>query len=387
MKSQLLDDLADMIRTPSVNPFEGEMPVPAPEEAMAQLYETKLAALGLEVHSQPVSQGRRNVWGVLRGSGSGPTVMLAGHMDTVGVEGYESPFDPVILDGKIYGRGSCDMKAGLAAYLEVVRRLQDTGTTLKGDLILAAVVDEEHAMRGSNHFGLQGPKIDHAIIAEPSELAICPVHKGQMCFSLRTKGVSVHSSLPHKGINAVNHMCRVVVALEDYAAELATRTPHPMAGLPTLNIGTIRGGNSVSSVADWCMIDIDRRTIPGEDHGAVMDEIRAVVAAVAAAIPQMDYEFIIADLDVPALGTPNSAPTVQALQAATTAVLGQSAEIRSFSGSTDAPNFRCEAVICGPGALAQCHSLNEWVDVTQVEQAVDIYLHAVQALQNEVQTP
>ena len=115
MKSQLLDDLADMIRTPSVNPFEGEMPVPAPEEAMAQLYETKLAALGLEVHSQPVSQGRRNVWGVLRGSGSGPTVMLAGHMDTVGVEGYESPFDPVIRDGKIYGRGSCDMKAGLAA--------------------------------------------------------------------------------------------------------------------------------------------------------------------------------------------------------------------------------------------------------------------------------
>ena len=247
-------------------------------------------------------------------------------------------------------------------------------------MILAAVVDEEHAMSGSNHFGLQGPKIDHAIIAEPSELAICPVHKGQMCFSLRTKGVSVHSSLPHKGINAINHMARVVVALENYAEQLATRTPHPMAGLPTLNIGTIRGGNSVSSVADICMIDIDRRTIPGEDHRVVMDEIRVVVASVATSIPDMDYEFITADLDVPALGTPESAPTVRALQAATAQVLGHSAEIRSFSGSTDAPNFRCEAVICGPGALAQCHSLNEWVEVAQIEQAVEIYLSAVKAL-------
>ena len=379
--SQMLDDLMDMVRTPSVNPFEGEMPVPAPEEAMAQLYETKLAELGLEVHSTPVSQGRRNVWGRLKGSGGGPTIMLAGHMDTVGVEGYDGPFQPFIEDGKMHGRGACDMKAGLAAYLEVVRQLKAAGDTLNGDLILAAVVDEEHAMTGSDHFGLNGPKIDHAIIAEPSELAICPVHKGQMCFGLRTKGVSVHSSLPHKGINAVNHMCRVVVALEEYAAELTTRTPHPMAGYPTLNIGTIRGGNSVSSVADWCTIDIDRRTIPGEDHEAVMAEIQAVVATVAANIPDMDYEFITADLDVPALGTPNSAPTVQALEAATAAVLGTSAEIRSFSGSTDAPNFRCEAVICGPGALAQCHSLNEWVEIKQIEQAVEIYLHAIRSLQ------
>ncbi|MDG1416124.1 MAG: M20 family metallopeptidase [Alphaproteobacteria bacterium] len=379
--SQLLDDLMEMVRIPSVNPFDGEMPSPAPEEAMAQLYEGKLAALGLEVESTPVSHGRRNVWGRLKGSGSGPTIMLAGHMDTVGVEGYDGPFDPFIKDGKMHGRGACDMKAGLAAYLEVVRRLQAADNGLSGDLILAAVVDEEHAMTGSDHFGLNGPSIDHAIIAEPSELAICPVHKGQMCFGLRTKGVSVHSSLPHKGINAVNHMCRVVVALEDYAATLSTRTPHPMAGHPTLNIGTIRGGNSVSSVADWCTIDIDRRTIPGEDHEAVMAEIAAVVAGVAVDIPEMDYEFINADLDVPALGTPNSAPTVQALESATAAVLGAPSEIRSFSGSTDAPNFRCEAVICGPGALAQCHSLNEWVEVAQIEQAVEIYLHAIRALQ------
>ncbi len=379
--SQLLDDLMTLVRIPSVNPFDGEMPVPAPEEAMAQAYEKMLTELGLTVESAPVSNGRRNVWGRLKGSGGGPTVMLAGHMDTVGVEGYEGPFNPFVRDGKIHGRGACDMKAGLAAYLEVVRRLQASGEPLAGDLIVAAVVDEEHAMTGSDHFGLHGPSIDHAIIAEPSELAICPVHKGQMCFGLRTKGVSVHSSLPHKGINAVNHMCRIVVALEDYAATLAQRTPHPMAGHPTLNIGTIRGGNSVSSVADWCTIDIDRRTIPGEDHGAVMAEIEAVVASVAAQIPDCDYEFITADLDVPALGTGLETPTVRALEAASTAVLGQSSEIRSFSGSTDAPNFRCEAVICGPGALTQCHSLNEWVEVEQIEQAVEIYLHAVRALQ------
>ncbi len=173
----------------------------------------------------------------------------------------------------------------------------------------------------------------------------------------------------------------MITALEDYAASLNDREPHAMAGRPTFTVSVINGGKGVSSVPDLCELEFDRRTIPGEDHDAVRAEIKAVIDGVAAEIPEMKWSFVDASLDVPALGTPKQAPTVVALQEATAAVLGKASPIRSFTGSTDAPNFRCEAVICGPGALAQCHSLNEWVELEQIEQAVDIYLGAIRALQ------
>lgn len=376
-QSTLVSDLQALVATPSVNPFDGPATMPPPEDAMARLYEQRLAELGLELGSQPVINGRRNVWGRLRGSGDGPTVMLAGHLDTVGVVGYDQPFEPRVENGRVYGRGSCDMKAGLAAYLEVVRRLQASGETLSGDLIIAGVVDEEHAMLGSKAFGEAGPHVDFAIIAEPSELAICPVHKGQMMFGLRTRGVSVHSSLPEKGVNAIFHMGRILRALEDHAAELAARPAHPLCGSPTLSVGVVSGGTNASSVPDWARIEVDRRTIPGEDHEAVQAELEAVVESVRADLPGLDYSFDHHDLNVPPLETPEDAATVRALLAASEACLGTASPVRSFSGSTDAPNFGCEAVICGPGALAQCHSLDEYVSIEQLEQAVDIYHRAV----------
>lgn len=378
--SNLIADLQALVSTPSVNPFDGPATMPPAEDAMASLYERRLSDLGLELGSQDVRDGRRNVWGRLRGKGGGPTVMLAGHLDTVGVAGYNQPFDPRIENGRVYGRGSCDMKAGLAAYLEVVRRLQSSGQSLSGDLIIAGVVDEEHAMLGSQAFGQTGPHVDFAIIAEPSELAICPVHKGQMMFGLRTRGVSVHSSLPEKGVNAIFHMGRILRALEDHAAALAKRPAHALCGHPTLSVGVVNGGTNASSVPDWARIEVDRRTIPGEDHAAVRAELEAVVESVRAQVPDLDYSFDHYDLNVSPLQTPEDAPTVRALLAASEACLGSPSPVRSFSGSTDAPNFCCEAVICGPGALAQCHSLDEYVSIEQLEQAVDIYHHAVLTL-------
>ena len=182
----LVNDLAAMVRIPSVNGFAEIDPAKPAEEAMAVHLETELAKFGLEVETQMVSNGRRNVWGTLKGRGSGPTVMLAGHLDTVGVDGYDAPFEPKVEDGLIYGRGACDMKASFATYFEVLRQLQASGEKLSGDLIIAGVVDEEYGMTGSRHFGENGPKVDYAIVGEPSNLALCPVHKGQICTFLRT---------------------------------------------------------------------------------------------------------------------------------------------------------------------------------------------------------
>ena len=379
-RDRLIADLQSMVRIPSVNPFGDDgHPHPA-EAAMADYLEAQMQALGLETHSADVAAGRRNVWGILRGAGTGPTILLAGHTDTVGVEGYDDPFSGSHAKGRIYGRGSCDMKAGLAAYLEVARLIIASGTPLAGDLIIAGVIDEEHAMAGSKAFGTYGPAVDCAIVAEPTLLNICPVHKGQILMTLRTEGTSAHSSMPQNGVNAVYHMGHVLRTLERYAADLAQRTPDPMCGAPSFSVGVIRGGDNACSVPDYCEIDIDRRTIPGEDHTAVLAEIRTLLDQIAQEVPSFKAELQTPFLNLPPLSTTDDAPVLQAVSAACQEVTG-ACTVQSFPGSTDAPHFNCPTVICGPGDLAQCHSLDEYVEVRQIEDAVRIYLVAIRAMQ------
>ncbi|MDG1531058.1 MAG: ArgE/DapE family deacylase [Paracoccaceae bacterium] len=380
-QESLVADLSAMIRCASVNTFGGATDIGA-EAAMADLYENMLRDLGLEIGSCEVTAGRRNVWGVLKGSGEGPTILLAGHMDTVGIDGYDNPFEPIVKDGRIYGRGSCDMKAGLAAYLEVVRYLQRSGTTLSGDLIIAGVIDEEHAMAGSRDFGINGPKVDCAIVAEPSLLQISAAHKGQVLVTMKTKGLAAHSSMPDKGRNAVYHMAAVVGGLQEYANDLAVRDADPVCGKPSFNVGAIRGGDNACSVPDYCEIDIDRRTIPGESTAQVMQELEVVLEQVKRAVPDLICEIGEPYLDLPPLDTKMDDPVVMAMVEACTNVLGQ-VSVSAFPGSTDAPNFGCPAIICGPGDLAQCHSLNEYVAIDQIENAVRIYVHAIQSMQTD----
>ena len=380
-RDQVIADLSAMIRSVSVNTF-GAPSGTAAEAAMAELFEAQLRGLGLEIGSHEVETGRRNVWGTLRGTGTRPTILLAGHMDTVGVEGYADPFEPTVKDGKIYGRGSCDMKAGLAAYLEVVRHLQRTGTTLSGDLIVAGVIDEEHAMAGSRHFGLYGPKVDYAIVAEPTLLQISTAHKGQMLTTIRTKGLAAHSSMPDKGRNAVYHMGAVLGALQEYADDVSACAPDAICGVPSFSVGVIRGGDNACTVPDFCEIDVDRRTIPGETSACVMKELHTAMASAKTKVPDLDYEIGTPFLDLPPLDTRSDALVTISVMAACKSVVGH-VEVSAFPGSTDAPNFGCQAVICGPGDLAQCHSLNEYVAIDQIEDAARIYIHAILAMQTE----
>lgn len=378
-RDQLIADLSAMIRCASVNTF-GAPTDQGAEAAMADLFEGQLRDIGLEIGTHEVAPGRRNVWGTLKGQGAGPTILLAGHMDTVGVDGYGDPFEPVVKDGNIYGRGSCDMKAGLAAYLAVARHLRGSGTMLAGDLVIAGVIDEEHAMAGSKHFGLYGPQIDCAIVAEPSLLSISASHKGQVLTTIRTKGLAAHSSMPSKGRNAIYHMAAVLDALQDYAQDLAHRAPDPDCGRPSLSVGVIRGGDNACSVPDLCEIDIDRRTIPGETSADVRAELHAVMQTAKTAAPALDYDIDTPFLDLPPLDTKANSAVMQAIISACTAVTGR-ADVAAFPGSTDAPNFNCPTVICGPGDLAQCHSLNEYVSIAQIEDAVRIYVRAIKNLQ------
>lgn len=348
---------------------------------MARFFEKRLAALGMSVESHTVGDGRRNVWGRLNGTGNGPTILLAGHLDTVGVVGYDQPFTSFVHDGCVYGRGSCDMKAGLATYLEVVRLVQQSDQPLAGDLIVAGLVDEEHAMLGSAYFGSHGPAVDYAIVAEPSSLQVSPAHKGQVCLSISTSGRSVHSSMPELGVNAIYHMNTLISALQNYAQELAKRPADPLCGSPTFSIGTIKGGLNVSSVPDHCEIEIDRRTIPGECYETVIEELTEILNSVAADTPDFNYELSEPSLNVPPLSTDLSSPLITSISKAVESTLGKPAELVPFPGSTDAPNLGVPAVICGAGALAQCHSLNEYVPLDEMAAAVEIYIATIRDLQ------
>ena len=380
-RDRLIAELSALIRCESVNTFGETSPVGA-ESAMADLFEAQLRSLGLEIGTHEVTTGRRNVWGSLKGIGTGPTILLAGHLDTVGVDGYTYPFDPIVKEGRIHGRGSCDMKAGLAAYLEVVRQLQFTGIPLSGDVIIAGVVDEEHAMAGSKDFGLYGPQVDYAIVAEPTLLQISTAHKGQILTTITTKGLAAHSSLPEQGRNAVYHMSAVLSSLQDYAGELSLRKADPACGKPSFSVGVIRGGDNACSVPDLCQIDIDRRTISGETSADILNELHDVMARAKTIVPELDFEIGTPFLDLPPLDTSSDALVTKAMIDACEAISGQ-VSVTAFPGSTDSPNFRCPTVICGPGDLAQCHSLNEYVTIDQIEEAVRIYVHAILAMQSE----
>lgn len=378
-RDRVVDDLLAMVRIPSVNPFDEPASEAAGEDAVAAWYDAALRDVGLEVEADVVAPGRRNVVGRLAGAGGGRSVLLAGHLDTVGVDDYPEAFAASVRDDRVYGRGSCDMKAALAAYLEVVRVLRAGAVTLAGDLVVAGICDEEHTMIGSRALGARPPVADVAIIGEPSDLTVCPAHKGQVCMVIRTRGTAVHSSRPELGRNAIVDMARVIGALGDYAEELGERPPHPLCGHGRVNAGVISGGTIASTVPDVCDLEIDRRTLPGEGVATVMSELTERLDRLVAADPGFRYELIGPTLVCDPLDTPLSSPVVAALVDAVGAIR-RDGDPTAFPAATDAPNLGIPAVVCGPGRLEQAHTVDEHVDIEQVVAAVEVYLRAVLSL-------
>ncbi len=346
------------------------------EKELAEYYLQQMSDLGLDVSSRDAAPDRPNVFGSRHGSGDGDTLMLCGHLDTVLTDGYKDPFVPTEKDGRIYGRGSCDMKAGLACYLEVARVLGDSDIDLAGSLMLCGVADEEWKMIGSREIGINGPRVDHVIIGEPSDLSVCPAHKGQYGLFIRTYGRAVHSSIPEQGENAIERMAQVINALSDYNEELATRDPHPLCGHGRYSPGVIRGGELASTVPDFCELEIDRRLLPSDSAEDVYSDIRRRLDPLKNSDPHFRYELSEPSYVNPPNDLPIDAPVVRSLLDSLTTLKGARANAEAFPGSTDAPHLKSPSVICGPGSLKQAHSLNEYVEIEQLTQATRMYLKA-----------
>ncbi len=380
-ESRLVTSLAAMVATPSVNPFDGNVTEDCRELEFADLYQDQMAALGLQTSRREVVAGRPNVFGRMIGrerkSEHRKCVMLAGHLDTVGVESYPEPFNPVVRDGRLYGRGSCDMKAALAAYIEVAHILQDHDIRLSGDLLIAGVVDEEAGMIGSKDISEKGPIPDLAIVGEPTELKVCHTHKGQLCMHIRTFGKACHSSVPETGINAISLMADVIKGIERYANDLAARPGHPVCGHARVNPGVIKGGSIASAVPDYCELEVDRRFLPGETPEEIIAEYRDILDNIARQNPDFRYEIGKPTVENAALNTPVESEVVSTIASAFETIQGRPADVGVFPAATDAPHFLCPAVVCGPGSIYQAHTLDEYVTIDELTASARIYLRAV----------
>ena len=276
--NQAIDILKELIRIDSVNPTL--VPGGAGEKRIAEFLKSFLTERGVEVQLQRVCPDRFNVIAKVQGSGAGPRVLLNGHLDTVSVEGMVSPFEPVEKEGKIFGRGSQDMKGGLAAATTALVALAEDRRLFTGEVVLAAVVDEEDQSLGTQYFLSQWPKdkaFQFALVLEPTDLKLCTAHKGFAWLELTTRGVAAHGSRPQDGVDAIRSMSEVLQELDRLDRHLQGGATHPLLGTGSLHASKIEGGREWSSYPDRCSLRYERRTVPGESASTVEAEMNTLL--------------------------------------------------------------------------------------------------------------
>ncbi len=379
-QQRIVDDLMAMIAIPSVNPFQAPARKGYREQELAEYYCDRMSDLGLDVGTREVVPGRPNIWGVLKGKGGGPSLMLSGHLDTVGNESYADAFRPRAENNRVYGRGACDMKDALAGYLEVVRLIREADLSLGGDLILTGIVDEEDQMIGSKDLGHNGPWADYGIIGEPSNMTVCTAHKGQVGYRVRALGKAVHSSRPEDGVNAIEGIAHIVEALKAYQRRLMAADPHRLCGNGRCCPSVIHGGTIVSTVPDRCDLEIDRRILPGESREDVYRELKNLIANVSREHPQFEFAIEGPTIDVQPLDIPIDDPIIDTVLSAYRFVTGNAIEPKAFPGGSDAPHFGFPTLIFGAGSLQQAHSTDEYADIDEMVVATKVYLTATMML-------
>lgn len=367
--------LAELVRLPSVNPMgRTDLPPDWLYEARVVAYlEERLRELGCEYSRQPVRPGRDNL--IARYTPPTPppfTVLWEAHTDTVPVDGMSDPFSGRIHQGRLYGRGACDVKAGVAVMLAAFARLVRERPPGSAAVVLAFTVDEESGGLGVTELMNSGVRADYAIVAEPTRLNVVNAHKGVARFCLETTGRACHSSRPADGVNAIYRMARLLVLAETFAAELAARPGHPILGARTLSVGRVAGGTSANTVPDRCRAEIDRRLLPGETVEGAAAELADYLRSRA----DVDFDFTLtsAGPGCPALDPASSADLVQRLGAVVDAVVGHHA-VHPVPFGTDASRIAAAgipAVVFGPGDIAQAHTDDEWIDLNQLEPAGEI---------------
>lgn len=371
--------LAEIIALPSVNPaFAAQDAAPSKnkfgEKNVAEFLAAIAAKAGLEIEFQKVLSNRSNfIARLLPQNKIRQTILLAPHLDTVNAS--DSQFIPRRKNGRLYGRGACDTKGSVAAMLVALCELAESkNRPVETEIVFAGLIDEENVQAGSRALAKSKFKADLAIVGEMTKLQVVTAHKGSLWLEMETRGRAAHGATPQFGKNAIHEMARIVDFLQtDYATRLRKRK-HPLLGNPTVNVGVICGGAQPNIVPDKCTITIDRRTLPGESEAGVKNEIKQFLHAKNLSAQMTDKKL------APALPmeTNHKLPLVkQFLKCA-----GQTKPLGT--------HFFCDAailaaggipsIVFGPGDVAQAHTADEWISLSELERGKNLLLKFLKSL-------
>jgi acetylornithine deacetylase len=374
--------LHDLVRINSINP---DLVPGAPGESECARYIVSLMqSWGLEVINRELAPGRHNAIGILRGSGGGRTLLFNGHMDTVSVAGMHEPFSGAVRDGRLYGRGSLDMKGSLAATLAAAHALVESGRRLRGDVVFTYVADEEYASIGTEgivadiHAG-RLPRPSAAINTEPTDQKLGIGHKGFAWAEIETLGVAAHGSRPDLGVDAIAQMGKVLVEISRLQARLSAGERHPLLGAGSVHASLIQGGRELSSYPDRCRLQIERRTVPPESGEAVAGELGGILERLA-----RDDAAFQATSRVRFVRNPWQADLkseiVETLRGTVARVMAGPAETMTQSAWLDSAllgDAGIPTIVFGPGGQG-LHSEVEWVSCDSLVMCANVYADVIE---------
>jgi succinyl-diaminopimelate desuccinylase len=371
-KKELIDLTTRLVQIPTENP-------PGNEKAAAQFLKPLLSKMGFKTKTVLSPKGRWNIVAERRWGKGGRTLIFNGHLDVVPAGNPSQwkypPFRGTLSKGRIYGRGASDMKSGIASFIHALSTIERSKMRLhQGAVVLHLVSDEESHGRQGMGFLTQKERIrgDAALVGEPTDLQPVIAQKGALWLRISTLGKSAHGSRPHLGVNAVEKMMKLMERLNSIPLE----TEHPMLGKPTLNVGTIQGGTKINIVPDRCEIEVDRRMLPGEKKGEVIEKMKETLDSLRSRDPFFQYRMEEIDFAEPSEVNPEEVIVKIAVDAIQE-VMGKKPSLRAFSGFTDSRYYinQCHipTLIFGPGEVDQSHTTDESVEVEALVQAARIY--------------
>jgi acetylornithine deacetylase len=373
---ELQNLVCDLVAIESVNP--DLVASGSGESKIARFVASWLRESGFSVEVVEPVAGRPSVVGILRGGGGGASLMLNAHMDTVGAGGMTRAFDPVVADGRVYGRGAYDMKGSLAAIMIAAREAAKLG--LKGDLMVAAVADEEVASLGTSAVA-ERFHADAAIVTEPTGLRLCVAHKGFVWLEVETVGVAAHGSRADLGVDAIARMGRILTGLTDLDRHLRGARGHTLLGSGSIHASLIEGGQELSTYPARCVAKLERRTVPGEDGASALREIEDVIAGAQAADPALSASARVTLERASSEVGADERVSVAVAQAAA-GVLGHAPEVIGVAYWMDMALLNAAGtptVAFGPVGEGE-HADVEWVDISSLETCVKVYVRAAELL-------